>query len=106
MANPVSPESKNCPASNLGIMKLNDHKAGMQGIDTGKINQIIEQASKGSKFYQHKQKNQEKINVKIADMKAACARLTEEQKKCARAKVSYHLFCCPKNSMLIFYVQS
>lgn len=71
-------------------MKLNDHKAGMQGLDTNKINQIIEDASKGSKFYQHKQKNQERINVKIADMKAACDKLTAEQKKLARAKVK----CC------------
>ena len=72
---------------NLGLMKLNDHKAGMQGLDTAKINQIIEEASKGSQFYLHKQKNQERIDAKIANMKAACAKLTEEQKKLARVKV-------------------
>ena len=40
----------------LSLMTLNANKAGMEGLDTEKINQIIEEASKGSKFYQHKQK--------------------------------------------------
>lgn len=40
----------------LGVMRLNDQKAGMQGLDVTKINQIIDEASKGSKFYQHKMK--------------------------------------------------
>jgi len=48
----------------LGVMKLNDHKAGMAGLDVTRINQIIEEASKGSKFYQHKQKTQERIDKK------------------------------------------
>ena len=71
----------------LGIMKLNDHKAGMEGLDTDKINQIIESASKGSKFYLHKQKSQERINKKILDLKSALAKLTEEQRVSARLKV-------------------
>lgn len=74
---------------NIGLLKLNDHKAGMQGLDTERINQIIEEASKGSKFYQHKQKNQEKINKKIAELKTLCDKLTDEQKKAARAKVLF-----------------
>ena len=89
--NPL-PEVSKCSRDNLGIMKLNDNKAGMQGLDTAKINQIIEEASKGSKFYQHKQKNQERINIKISEMKAASAKLTEEQKKIARAKVTWTFF--------------
>jgi hypothetical protein len=48
----------------LGVMKLNDHKAGMDGLDVTRINQIIEEASKGSKFYLHKQKTQERIDKK------------------------------------------
>ena len=38
--NPLPAVSK-CSIDNLGIMKLNDNKAGMQGLDTAKINQII-----------------------------------------------------------------
>lgn len=88
-------ETPKCAQDNLGIMKLNDHKAGMQGLDTVKINQIIEEASKGSKFYQHKQKNQERINTKIAEMKLANSKLTEDQKRIARAKVTqFKVYFC------------
>ena len=38
-------------ASSCNLMSLNCNKAGMAGLDKEKINQIIEQASRGSKFY-------------------------------------------------------
>ncbi|KAK7478420.1 hypothetical protein BaRGS_00030345 [Batillaria attramentaria] len=34
-------------------MQLNDHKAGMQGLDKEHINQIIYEASKGSRFFEN-----------------------------------------------------
>jgi hypothetical protein len=37
---------------------VNATKAGMSGLDTEKINSIIAEASKGSKFYEAKSKNQ------------------------------------------------
>ena len=86
MADKATPDPTK-PSDNIGLMKLNDHKAGMQGLDTERINQIIEEASKGSKFYQHKQKSQERINQKIAELQQQCSKLTEDQKKAARAKV-------------------
>lgn len=79
-------EPQKC-GENIGLLKLNDHKAGMQGLDTERINQIIEEASKGSKFYQHKQKSQERINQKISELRASCEKLTEDQKMAARIKV-------------------
>ncbi|XP_037087770.1 DNA polymerase kappa-like [Pollicipes pollicipes] len=54
--------------SQLATMKLNDSKAGMEGLDTDKINQIIEEASRGSKFYAHKKQRQEKIDERIKHM--------------------------------------
>ncbi|KAK2715560.1 DNA polymerase kappa-like isoform X2 [Artemia franciscana] len=39
-------------------ISINATKAGMEGIDKEKINKIIEEASKGSKFYLHKEKSQ------------------------------------------------
>lgn len=36
-----------CVASLLSTMSLNDNKAGMQGLDKERINQIIYEASKG-----------------------------------------------------------
>ncbi len=91
---PIMEEQSNSPSAGLsteskqmGVMRLNDQKAGMQGLDVAKINQIIEEASKGSKFYVHKQKSQERIDIKIAEMKAALAKLTPEQISAARSKV-------------------
>ena len=74
-------------ANHLSNMRLNDHKAGMQGLDVDKINDIIEKASKGSKFYEHKKKSQERGDKKVAEMKAAMAKVTPEQRKGALAKV-------------------
>lgn len=74
-------------ANHLSNMRLNDHKAGMQGLDVDKINDIIEKASKGSKFYEHKKKSQERVDKKVAEMKAAMAKVTPEQRKGALAKV-------------------
>ena len=62
----VSSESCNpVPGPSVGLMALNDNKAGMTGLDTDKINAIIESASKGSKFYQAKLASQAKIDQQI-----------------------------------------
>ena len=42
------PEGVNQNASLMTRMQLNDHKAGMQGLDKEHINQIIYEASKGN----------------------------------------------------------
>lgn len=88
----------------LGIMKLNNHKAGMEGLDTDKINQIIESASKGSKFYLHKQKSQERINKKILELESALAKLTEDQRASARLKVLLNLFLLTFESTFILFL--
>ncbi|KAA0203237.1 hypothetical protein HAZT_HAZT004355 [Hyalella azteca] len=40
----------------------------MQGFDAAKINEIIRKASEGSRFYQHKQQAQQKLDAKIKEM--------------------------------------
>ncbi|ROT71354.1 putative DNA polymerase kappa isoform X5 [Penaeus vannamei] len=57
------------PGSSSGPqnLALNTHKAGMEGLDTEKINEIIKKASEGSRFYQHKQKCQQRLDAKIMD---------------------------------------
>ncbi|CAG0914051.1 unnamed protein product [Notodromas monacha] len=69
------------------LMELNDNKAGMADLDKEKISRIIEEASKGSKFYDHKKKQQERIDAKIADLLRKKKAITEEQLKNASAKV-------------------
>ena len=46
-------------------MALNDTKAGMAGLDKAKINAIIEETSKGSKFYIAKAERQKKIDIQV-----------------------------------------
>ena len=45
-------------SSAFGLLSVNATKAGMSGLDTEKINSIVAEASKGSKFYEAKSKNQ------------------------------------------------
>ena len=60
-------------------MSLNCHKAGMGGLDREKINQIIETASKGSKFYKKKQEDQKRIDCQVAQLQEAHTRLSPGQ---------------------------
>lgn len=60
-------------------MELNDNKAGMQGLDKQRINAIIEEASKGSKFYQHKQQKDEKMKARIENQRLVLETLTPVQ---------------------------
>ena len=62
-------------ASSCGLMSLNCNKAGMAGLDKEKINQIIESASKGSKFYKKKQEDQARIDGQVAELKLSLSRL-------------------------------
>ena len=47
----------------------------MAGLDKEKINQIIEIASKGSKFYKKKQEDQARIDGQVAELKLSLSRL-------------------------------
>ena len=43
------------------VMELNCGKAGMEGLDKERVNAVIEEASRGSKFYAAKMRAQERI---------------------------------------------
>ena len=63
-------------AGGLNVMTLNDTKAGMEGLDKEKINAIIEEASKGSKFYEAKAKSQQRIDQQVQKMQKSLSNLT------------------------------
>lgn len=71
----------------LSRMALNDNKAGMEGLDRDKINTIIMEASKGSRFYENELKREQQVNQRIEKMMQQKAKITEEQFKKAQAKV-------------------
>ena len=57
--------SSSSSSSLATVMELNDSKAGMEGLDKDKINAVIEEASRGSKFYAAKMRAQERISRKV-----------------------------------------
>ena len=56
----------------------------MAGLDKEKINQIIEESSKGSKFYKKKQDDQVRIDRQVAELQLSLARLRPDQLEKAR----------------------
>ncbi|KAK3607913.1 hypothetical protein CHS0354_036739 [Potamilus streckersoni] len=62
-------------------MLLNDDKAGMEGLDKEKINQIIYEASKGSRFYENEQKKDEQVNRRIEEQYEKMQKINARQLK-------------------------
>ncbi|XP_070541690.1 DNA polymerase kappa-like [Ptychodera flava] len=71
----------------MSRMELNTHKAGMEGLNREKINSIIYEASKGSKFYENEQKKEEQVNRRIEQMQTQMSKITELQKERALMEV-------------------
>uniref|UniRef100_UPI0037E91475 DNA polymerase kappa n=1 Tax=Semicossyphus pulcher TaxID=241346 RepID=UPI0037E91475 len=71
----------------LSRMALNDNKAGMEGLDRDKINKIIMESSKGSRFYENERKREQQVNQRIEKMMLQKAQITEHQLKKAQAQV-------------------
>merc|ERR1719187_388324 len=78
-------------------MALNDNKAGMTGLDTDKINAIIESASKGSKFYQAKLASQAKIDQQIERLGQQLAALKRADLDRARREADLQAACLERD---------
>lgn len=76
-AHPSPSFSPSPPMSRIG---LNAHKAGMEGLDKTKINQIILEASKGSKFYENEVKKEKQVTERINHMLQEMKKITPAQK--------------------------
>ncbi|XP_051543389.1 DNA polymerase kappa-like [Myxocyprinus asiaticus] len=76
----------------LSRIALNDNKAGMEGLDRDKINKIILEASKGSKFYENELKKERQVNQRIERMMEQKAKISKEQMQQAQAESTsnYH----------------
>ncbi|XP_060582117.1 DNA polymerase kappa-like, partial [Ruditapes philippinarum] len=60
-------------------MLLNDNKAGMEGLDKERINQIIHEASKGSKFYENERQKEEQMKRRIEEQRQKIKQISVEQ---------------------------
>ncbi|OXB66293.1 hypothetical protein ASZ78_004242, partial [Callipepla squamata] len=72
-------DDSSCNGGALLRMGLNDNKAGMQGLDKDKINKIIMEASKGSKFYENELKKDQQVNQRIEKMMKLKEKITQQQ---------------------------
>ncbi|OPJ90482.1 DNA polymerase kappa isoform A [Patagioenas fasciata monilis] len=68
-----------CSDGFLLRMGLNDNKAGMQGLDKEKINKIIMEATKGSRFYENELKKDQQVNQRIEKMMQLKEKITAQQ---------------------------
>lgn len=72
--------SKANSTSGPSRMSLNDHKAGMEGLDKEKINKIIFEASKGSKFYENELLKEQQVKERIQRQTERLESSTDEEK--------------------------
>nr|XP_032824826.1 DNA polymerase kappa isoform X2 [Petromyzon marinus] len=63
----------------VSCMALNDNKAGMEGLDKERINKVILDISKGSRFYENELKKEQQVNQKIERMLQQKGQLTDQQ---------------------------
>ncbi|XP_072038734.1 DNA polymerase kappa-like [Amphiura filiformis] len=63
----------------VNLMALNTNKAGMEGLDKDKINKIIMEASKGSRFYENEKKKEAQVNTRVDQMRQRMAKLSEQE---------------------------
>ncbi|XP_054434473.1 DNA polymerase kappa isoform X2 [Pteronotus mesoamericanus] len=68
-------------------MGLNDNKAGMEGLDKEKINKIIMEATKGSRFYENELKKEKQVNQRIENMMQQKSQITSQQLRKAQLQV-------------------
>ncbi|XP_051038968.1 DNA polymerase kappa isoform X2 [Phodopus roborovskii] len=80
-------EKNNCKDDLLLRMGLNDNKAGMEGLDKEKINKIIMDATKGSRFYGNELKKEKQVNQRIESMMQQKAQITSQQLRKAQLQV-------------------
>ncbi|XP_027527268.1 DNA polymerase kappa isoform X5 [Neopelma chrysocephalum] len=71
--------NSSCNDGFLFRMGLNDNKAGMQGLDKEKINKIIMEATKGSRFYENELKKDQQVNQRIEKMMQLKEKITTQQ---------------------------
>ncbi|RUS76576.1 hypothetical protein EGW08_015654, partial [Elysia chlorotica] len=63
----------------ISRMALNDNKAGMEGLDKERINQIIFEASKDSKFFENEKKKEEQLELRIQEQQSKILKITQAQ---------------------------
>ncbi|GAB0493502.1 hypothetical protein MMPV_004786 [Pyropia vietnamensis] len=67
--------STDLPAAPAGPVAWNSHKAGLGGVDAAWANRVIEEASRGSRFYEAAQRKAAAVADRVTALAASAARL-------------------------------
>ena len=92
-----SSSNEAAPVSRIG---LNIHKAGMEGLDKERINEIILNASKGSKYYENEVKKEAQVTNRITQLLSRLKQLTESQKSSALVAVNKEIEALERSRVL------
>ena len=92
--------SSNTATAPLSRMGLNVHKAGMEGLDRERINEIILNASKGSKYYENELKKENQVTSRINQLLAKMKQLTNSQKSSALVSVDKEIETLERSRVL------
>ena len=92
-----SSSNEAAPVSRIG---LNFHKAGMEGLDRERINEIILNASKGSKYYENEVKKEAQVTSRITQLLSKLKQLTESQKSAALVTVDKEIEALERSRVL------
>lgn len=57
---------------------VEDEIAGMEGVDKEKVQRIVYEMSKGSKYFENEERKEAYMKQKIDSMRVRCAKLTAE----------------------------
>ena len=92
-----SSSNEAAPVSRIG---LNIHKAGMEGLDRERINEIILNASRGSKYYENEVKKEAQVTSRITQLLSKLQQLTESQKSSALVTVNKEIEALERSRVL------
>lgn len=92
-----SSSNEAAPVSRIG---LNIYKAGMEGLDKERINEIILNASKGSKYYENEVKKEAQVTNRITQLLSRLKQLTESQKSSALVAVNKEIEALERSRVL------
>ncbi|UXI20698.1 hypothetical protein NH340_JMT06641 [Sarcoptes scabiei] len=96
----ISRKSGDSDGEKPELLGLNVHKAGLSGFDKEKINQIIQEASKGSNFYLFQEKKQRRIEDQINKLKSKLEKFSMMEKLEASKKADELIELLEQNRVL------
>lgn len=65
----------------------------MEGVDKEKVQKVVYEMSKGSKYFQNQERKDALINQKIDNFRIQCAKLTQADLAHYQKVIKYYMLC-------------